>query len=160
MFLEGGQLQETVTGVSKTGAVDYGTAISIPMGTDYQQTLVSGAAHEMIVALKEVPAPKYPNTTNLPAAFPRPGSVTVLETPRVVVWRFRWVPGEQTPMHFHDKDVVLGYRYDGSLKSVTPDGNTTVNDYKRGDIRFNKGDRAHFEELTSDRQSAVMAELK
>ena len=31
-----------------------------------------------------------------------------------------------TPMHFHDKDIVVAYRYDGSLKSVTPDGATVV----------------------------------
>jgi hypothetical protein len=160
MFLEGGDLQETVAGVSKKTSADYGTAISIPRGADYQQTLVTGAAHELIVALKDVQSPRYANTTGLPAAFPRAGSVKVLETPRVVVWRFSWVPGQPTAMHFHDKDVVLGYRYDGALKSVTPDGKTTMNDYKSGDIRFNKGDRAHFELLTGDRQSAVMAELK
>jgi hypothetical protein len=160
MFLEGGDLQETAAGVAKQSAADFGTTISIPRGTDFRQTLVSGSAHEMIVALKDVQSPKYADTAGLPAAFPRPGSVKVLETPRVVVWRFSWVPGQPTPMHFHDKDVVLGYRYDGTLKSVTPDGKTTVNAYKSGDIRFNKGDRAHYEELTTERQSAVMAELK
>jgi len=63
-------------------------------------------------------------------------------------------------MHFHDKDVVLAYRYDGALKSVTPDGKEIVNAYKAGEIRFNRGNRTHYEELVTDRQSAVMAELK
>jgi hypothetical protein len=30
-------------------------------------------------------------------------------------------------MHFHDKDIVVVYRYDGSLKSTTPDGKSVVN---------------------------------
>src|SRR5262249_23268223 len=35
-------------------------------------------------------------------------------------------------MHFHDKDVVVVFRYDGSLKSTTPDGKSVVNDYYVG----------------------------
>jgi hypothetical protein len=54
----------------------------------------------------------------------------------------------------------VAYRFDGALKSVTPDGASIVNPYKAGDIRFNKGNRAHYEELVDDRQSAVMMELK
>jgi hypothetical protein len=55
---------------------------------------------------------------------------------------------------------VVAYRYDGTLKSVTPDGATTANAYQAGEIRFNKANRSHYEELTTDRQSAVMMELK
>jgi hypothetical protein len=78
----------------------------------------------------------------------------------VVVWNYSWAPGKPTPMHFHDKDVVVAYRYDGALKSVTPDGKATANAYKAGEVRFNKANRAHYELLTSPRQSAVMMELK
>jgi hypothetical protein len=63
-------------------------------------------------------------------------------------------------MHFHAKDVVVAYRYDGALKSVKPDQTSVVNVYKQGSIYFNKGNRAHYEELTTERQSAVMIELK
>jgi hypothetical protein len=63
-------------------------------------------------------------------------------------------------MHFHDKDVVVAYRYAGPLKSTTPDGAVTENPYKKGEIRFNKSNRTHSELLTSDRQSAVILELK
>jgi hypothetical protein len=63
-------------------------------------------------------------------------------------------------MHFHDKDVVVAYRYDGTLKSVTPDGASVLNAYRAGEIRFNRANRSHYEELTSARQSAVMMELK
>jgi hypothetical protein len=63
-------------------------------------------------------------------------------------------------MHFHDKDIVVVYRYDGSLESTTPDGKRVVNDYKPGSIWFNRGDRVHFETLVKGRQSAIMVELK
>jgi hypothetical protein len=55
---------------------------------------------------------------------------------------------------------VVAYRYDGTLKSVAPDGAVVVNAYKAGDIRFNKANRSHFEELATEHQSAVMMELK
>jgi hypothetical protein len=63
-------------------------------------------------------------------------------------------------MHFHDKDIAVVFRYDGSLKSTTPDGKNIVNDYKSGSIRFNTGDRIHSEELANGQQSAMMLELK
>lgn len=65
-----------------------------------------------------------------------------------------------TPMPYHDKDVVVVYRFDGSLKSTTPDGKSVVNDYEFDSIRFNKGDRVHFETLVSGQQSAIIMELK
>jgi hypothetical protein len=56
--------------------------------------------------------------------------------------------------------LVVVYRFEGSLKSTTPDGQSVVNDYKFGSIRFNKGDRVHFETLVKGQQSAMMIELK
>jgi hypothetical protein len=84
----------------------------------------------------------------------------VLDNDRVTVWHYSWAPGVPTPMHFHAKDVVVAYRYDGALKSVKPDGTSVVNADRQGSIYFNQGNRAHYEELTTDRQSAVMMELK
>jgi hypothetical protein len=111
------------------------------------------------VALKN-PAHAVPNPTKYPLAFPRPGSVKVFENDKLIVWHYSWTRGKPTPMHFHDKDVVVAYRYDGTLRSVTPDGQSTDNAYKKGDIRFNKSNRTHSELLTGDRQSAVILEFK
>jgi hypothetical protein len=162
MFLEGGRIKTTrASGKTHVALRAFGDAVFIPKGAAATDTLLSaGPAHEIVIALKDKTEPPIPNDSGLPAAFPRPGSVKVLENPRVVVWHYSWKPGVPTPMHFHDKDVVVAYRYDGALKSVTPDGKSVVNSYKTGDIRFNKGNRAHYEELTTQRQSAVMMELK
>jgi hypothetical protein len=162
MFLEGGRIRTlAVGGRTSTATRAFGDALFIPRGTDASQTLLSdGSAHEIMIALKDYRVPVIANTTGLPAAFPRPGSVKVLENERVVVWHYSWKPGVPTPMHFHDKDVVVAYRYDGTLKSVALDGAVVINPYKSGDIRFNKANRSHYEELTTDRQSAVMMELK
>jgi hypothetical protein len=162
MFLEGGQIRTSAAGGSTSTATRaFGDALFVPKGTDARQTLLSdGSAHEIMIALKNYRVPAVANTTGLPAAFPRPGSVKVLDNDRVVVWHYSWVPGVPTPMHFHDKDVVVAYRYDGTLKSVAPDGAVVVNAYKTGDIRFNKANRSHYEELTTEHQSAVMMELK
>jgi len=162
MFLEGGRIRTVAAGGKVSIAMrGFGEALFVPRGTDARQTLLSdGSAHEIMIALKDVRIPVVANTSGLPAAFPRPGSVKVLENDRVVVWHYSWKPGVPTPMHFHDKDVVVAYRYDGTLKSVAPDGTVVINPYKSGDIRFNKANRSHYEELTTDRQSAVMMELK
>lgn len=162
MFLEGGRIRTAGAGGAST-VVDrtFGDALFVPKGSDQTDTVLSdGGTHEIVVALKDHPSPVIVNNSGYPPAFPRPGSSKVLENARVVVWHYTWTPGVPTPMHFHDKDIIVAYRYDGSLKSVTPDGASVVNPYKAGDIRFNNGNRAHYEELTTDRQSAVLAELK
>jgi hypothetical protein len=162
MFLEGGRIRTVDSNAQRTVAARaFGDAVFVPKGSDAKDMLLSeGAAHEVVISLKDHASPVISNTSGYPAAFPRPGSVKVLENSRVIVWHYSWTPGVPTPMHFHDKDVVVAYRYDGALKSVTPTGPSVVNSYKAGDIRFNKGNRTHYEELMTGRQSAVMTELK
>lgn len=163
MFLEGGRIRTTSSAGKRTLATRrFGDSVFVPKGTQARDTLVSGRpAHEIVLTLKDHPAiPPTPNRTGLPPAFPRAGSVKMLESDRFVVWRYTWKAGQPTPMHFHDKAVVVAYRYDGSLKSTTPNGETTVNQFKAGELRFNKPDRVHSELLVSPRESAVMIEFK
>jgi hypothetical protein len=113
-----------------------------------------------VIELKDFVVAPIANTTGLPLAFPRPHVKKLLENDRVVVWDYVWTPGEATPMHFHDKDALVVYEADGALKSTTPDGKSVVNDYKFGDIRFNKRDRSHSELSASGKPHAVIVELK
>lgn len=133
-----------------------GTAAFIPKGSQ----LKPGGARSVIIELKDAPAARYANKTGYPAAFPRPHVKKLFENQRVVVWSYRWNPGEPTPMHFHDKDVVVVYREDTALVSTTPDGAKKLNQYKAFDIRFNKGNRTHTELLDHGTGSAMMMELK
>jgi hypothetical protein len=162
MFLEGGSIRTVdADGSSRVTKRAFGDAVFVAKGRDAKDTVVSAdPAHEIVVALKDFTLPALVNTSPYPAAFPRPGSAKALENNRVVVWHYSWTVGVATPMHFHDKDIVVAYRYDGALKSVTPEGAAVVNTYKAGDVRFNKANRAHYEELPAGRQSAVMMELK
>jgi hypothetical protein len=162
MYLGGSRIR-TVDRHGKHAPVrrEFGSATFVARGSDAHDTLLSdGTAHEIIIALKDLAVPGIRNESGYPLAFPRPGSVKVLDNSRVVVWRYSWKPGVPTPTHFHDKDFVVAYRYDGSLKSVTLDGKESVSDAHAGEIRFTKGNRSHFEVLTTQRQSAVIAELK
>lgn len=104
--------------------------------------------------------PPLPNKTGYPNAFPRPRVKKLIENDRVVVWSYHWNPGEPTPMHFHDKDVVVVYEEDTALKSTTPDGKSVVNEYTDGQVKFNLRDRTHTELLVRGTGSAVMTELK
>jgi hypothetical protein len=133
-----------------------GTAAFIPKFERYKP----GAARSVVIELKDAPATHYANKTGYPAAFPRPHVKKLFENKRVVVWSYRWNPGEATPLHFHDKDVVVVYLEDTALVSTTPDGAKKLNEYKAFDIRFNKGNRSHTEQLDHGTGSAMMMELK
>ena len=161
LFLEGGKIRSDSTTGSNTMIRDFGDAVFVPKGSKIRDTLVKGGpAHEVVVWLKNVPAKTLANSTKYPLAFPRPGAVQTLDNDRVVVWHYTWLPGKPTPMHFHDKDAVVAYRYDGAVTSTAPDGTATINNAKAGEIRFNPAGRIHSELLSSARQSAAMVELK
>lgn len=114
----------------------------------------------IVIDLKDHPAPQYENKSGYPLGFPRPGSKKLLENARVIVWDYTWQPDVATPMHFHDKDVVVWFLEDGDLRSTTPDGKSTVNQYTSGTVRFNAGNRTHTETLIKGRQRAIITELK
>lgn len=132
-----------------------GKAAFLPKGVPPKLT-----GRSIIIDLKDHPVPPIANTSGYPLAFPRPGSKKLLENERVVVWDYAWAPGTPTPMHFHDKDVVVLFLEDGDLKSTTPDGKDVTSSYTAGTVRFNKGDRAHYETLVKGKEHAIITELK
>jgi hypothetical protein len=113
------------------------------------------------IDLKDHPVAPLINSSGQPNAFPRPGNNRkVFENDRVIVWDFTWTPGQPTPMHFHDKDVVVVYLGTGTLRSTTPDGKAVDNKWKPGDTRFNLRDRVHTETLVEGQLRAIISELK
>jgi len=123
------------------------------------QPLPAGA-RAIVIELQDATVAPLANATGYPLAFPRPGSKKVLENDRVVVWSFTWTPGVATPMHFHDKDVVVTYLADGALTSTDPRGKAVVNEHHFAYTKFNARDRVHTETLTRGQASALMVELK
>jgi len=162
LFLVGGKIRTTDEhGLSSIALRNAGDAVFGRKGTEERQEVISDSpARLIVVALKDHPVSPLVNKSKYPAAFPRLGSKKVLDNSRVIVWNYTWTPGVPTPMHYHDKDVVVVYREDGSLSSTTPNGESVVNDYKFGTIRFNKAERTHFEEVVKGKQSAIILELK
>jgi hypothetical protein len=132
-----------------------GDAAFVPKGSPQK---VSGRS--LIIDLKDHPVAPIKNTSGYPLGFPRPGSKKLFENDRVIVWDYTWQPNVPTPMHFHDKDVVVLFLQDGDLKSTTPDGKETVNQYTAGTARFNARDRTHAETLVKGQQRAIITELK
>ncbi len=114
----------------------------------------------IVIEIKDHAPDPLANKSGYPNAFPRPGSKKLFETAKVIVWDYTWTPGEATPMHFHDKDVVVTYLKDGSLKSTTATGQVTVNDYKFGTVKFNTRNRIHTEMLAKGSQRAIIVEFK
>jgi len=132
-----------------------GNAVFVPKGTPPKT-----AGRSIVIDLKERQVAPIENTSGYPLAFPRPGVKKLLENERVIVWDYTWEPGVATPMHFHDKDVVVLFLEDGDLKSTTPDGQDTVTAYTPGTVRFSTRSRTHSETLVRGKQRAIIAELK
>ncbi|HWX56434.1 MAG TPA: hypothetical protein VN176_17750 [Verrucomicrobiae bacterium] len=137
-----------------------GSASFVPKGTAHEIDRKRPAGRSFVIHLKDHPVAPIANTSGYPLAFPRPGSKKLLENARVIVWDYRWEPGVATPMHFHDKDVVVVFLDDGDLKSTTPDGQAVVNQYTSGTVRFNQRNRTHTETLVRGKQRAIITELK
>ena len=148
------------------GAVDNVPADSVAVTrSGHAEFLPKGASHKadgpgILITLKDFKQAPLANKSGYPLAFPRPHVKKLLENARVIVWDYTWTPGEATPMHFHDKDVVVYYLEDGDLQSTTPTGEKTVNPYKPGMARFNLRDRTHTETLIRGKQHAIITELK
>src|SRR5215469_8739965 len=132
-----------------------GKTVFLPKGA---QPKIAGRA--IVIDLKDHPVPPIPNTSGYPLAFPRPGVKKLLENDRVIVWDYTLTPEVPTPMHFHDKDVVVFFLEDGDLKSTAPDGQAVVNAYTSGTVRFNARNRTHSETLVRGKQRAIITELK
>ncbi|HYA15904.1 MAG TPA: hypothetical protein VEF06_00490 [Bryobacteraceae bacterium] len=114
----------------------------------------------VIIELKDHAVAPLVNNSGYPNAFPRPRSEKVTEDDRVIVWRYAFRPGEPSPMHFHDKDAIPIYMEETDLKSTTPDGQVTENDYKPFEVRFSPRNRTHTEVLVRGTGSAIITELK
>ena len=132
-----------------------GNAEFLPKGTS-----IKIAGPLVIIDLKNHPVLPIENKSGYQLAFPRPGAKKLFENDRVIVWDSTWTSGVATPMHFHDKDVVVVFLEDGDLKSTTPDGKEVVNKYTAGTVRFNQRDRTHTETLMNGKQRAIITELK
>jgi hypothetical protein len=152
---------DTVT-VCLTCASGAGEAKFEPKGTSHgEEKLVNGKpATSVVIELKDHVVAPLANKTGYPNAFPRPHVNKLFENARILLWDYHWTPGEPSPMHFHDKDVVVVYLDNGTLKSTTPDGKSTENEISFGLTKFNARDRSHTEEVVRGNARAVMMELK
>jgi hypothetical protein len=161
VFLEGGEIRTRHADGTVTGAKrKFGDAVFTPKGLGAIDTPVQGPAHEVVIWLKGPAVGSQEGPPGVPDAFPRPGSETVFENDRVRVSRFSWTKGKPVAMHYHDKDTVMVFRYDGAIRSTAPDGTSEILDFRKDQIQFSKAGRVHSELLAGARQSAVMTELK
>lgn len=161
MYLEGGTIKSEGSVRSQTYDRKFGDAVFVPKGSDVRDTLVKGGpAHQVVVWLKNVKPKTIANPTQYPTAWPRPGAVKSLENDRVVAWSYSWIKGRPAPTHFHIHQQVVAERYDGAIRTITPDGKVTVGPTKAGEIRFTEPNRLHSEEWDGGKVSAVVLELK
>jgi hypothetical protein len=150
-----------ITGAEKTVTRKIGDVQFEVRGEGHREDSVGAAVpHDIVIELKDVRVEPLANTSKYPNAFPRPGSKKILENNRIIVWDYTWTPGVPTPMHFHDKDVVVTYLETGELASTSSDGQVVNNPHYFGFAKWNARDRAHTETLIKGKGRAVIVELK
>jgi hypothetical protein len=148
-------------GKSQTSLLKFGQVSFIEKGTVRKEEGSSDLPrHAILIDIKEPAVTPLENKSGFPNAMPREGAKKVVENARVIVWDYSWTMGKPTPMHFHDKDVVVIYLNNGDLKSTTPDGASVINSYIVGQAKFNARNRTHSEELVKGSQRAIIVELK
>ncbi len=114
----------------------------------------------IVIDLKDRPVSAMVNQSGVPNAFPRAGAKKAFENDRILIWDYTWTLGQATPMHFHDKDVVVVYLKDGAVKSTTPDGKSSVTPLAVGKTVFNARNRVHTETLVEGQSRAIITEFK
>ena len=142
------------------GRTSYSTDSSASATPQSTQSAAANSSPTIEIDVKQTRVAPVPDTSGYPLAFPRPGVKKVLESDRVIVWDYTWTAGQPTPMHFHDKDVVVVYLADGALRSTDPDGAAVVNTHYYGFTKFNARNRVHTEELVRGNARAIIVELK
>ena len=160
LILEGGAIKTAKGGASATATRDFGDAIFTAKGSDAVDTAMGGPVHEVVIALKGGAAPSSPSPAGMPNAFPREGAQKMFENDRAIAWKFSWMPGVAVPMHHHDKDTVMVFRYDGPIRSTNPKGEVSILPFGKNEIRFSPAGTTHTETLAGEKQSAADLELK
>jgi hypothetical protein len=162
VYLVGSPIQVTMPdGTSRESTVEEGFVLFQPKGvTHIEEGLVDeNPRHAILIDLKDHPAAPMPNESGLPLAFPREGAVKRLENERIAIWEYRWTE-RPTPMHFHDKDMVVVVLEGGEIESTSADGKSAVARVARGEASFTPGNRAHTERAASGNARAILVELK
>ena len=137
--------------LAQSGAARFGHRGEIPS---------HAGARTIVIELKDQTPPPIPNNSGYPLAYPRPHSTKLFENDRVIAWDVVWLPGEATPMHFHDKDLLAVFEASGQIQSTTPDGKKEVGPNRFAQVLFAPRDRTHSEVLFSGQARAIIIELK
>ncbi len=162
VYLVGSPIKVTMPdGTSRESKVEEGFVLFQPKGvTHIEEGLVEeNPRHAILIDLKDHAVAPTSNASRLPLAFPREGAVNRLENDRVAIWEYRW-SDQPTPMHFHDKDLVVVVMEGGEIESTTADGKIGVVRVARGEASFTPGNRAHRERAVSGNARAILVELK
>ena len=161
LFLEGGEVRTSKNGgAASVRSYEFGDAVFVPKGSAATDTATKGPVHEVMIALKGGPVPPNQGPPGLPNSFPRAGATKMFENDRAIAWKFCWPPGEATPMHHHDKDTVMSFRYDGPVRSTDPEGQVRILPFSKGLITYSKAGTTHSETLIGAQQCAADLELK
>ena len=109
----------------------------------------------LLVALAQTASPSYP------PPFPREGTKSLIDNPRVLVWDVTWPKGAPPLVHRHPYDMTGIYYWPGARTITALDGTKRTSTTEAGRIQWLRAGVVHAEEGASDDSlRAVMIELK
>lgn len=82
-----------------------------------------------------------------------------LNNAHVRVLEYTSKPGQKDPMHSHP-DIMIYVIQGGKLKSTTPDGKSTVIDFKTGDVMWRDAVTHTGENVGTTEMKALLVEVK
>jgi hypothetical protein len=96
----------------------------------------------------------------LPGAYPRPGTVNMIDNERALVWNISWLK-QAYPLHRHPYDLVGVYYTNGDRTIVSTAGARRPVTTKAWEIAYQASGVTHIEEGASDEPlRAVFVEMK
>ena len=130
------------------------------IGATDTSTILPKSGQAILIELKDHLVTPLEAPGSIARAFPRQDAKQILDNDRVLVWDFTWAKGMKTPMHFHDKDVVVVYLGSGTVRSIPLKGEPTAAPRSFGEAVFRPRGRTHVEECIDGPRRDIIIELK
>jgi quercetin dioxygenase-like cupin family protein len=139
-----------------------GSVTLTPKGTIHMEEGLSDVPqHKVMLEVKPFSAGPLQLADGVRRAFPREGSVKLLENDRLIAWDFTWKPGQIVPLHAEDLDSVTVFLESGTIRSVTAQDDVKDTVRNAGEAVYSaRNTETHTEEAVTGPVRAVIIQLK
>ena len=115
-------------GSTRTLSMRRGLSWFIAKGATHREIGISAnpPRRAILVDRSDVPSPSYVNSTRFPLASSDSSAKKLVDNARVTMWEQAWAPGQEGPMSFYPRNVVVMFVDGGELTVAAPDRTTEL----------------------------------